>query len=59
VSTKKYVPISAVCEQYSISERAVRRYISQGKLTAHRVGPKLIRLDLDQVEAELLKDSRS
>ncbi len=55
----KYVPISAVCEQYSISPRAVRRYISEGKLTAHRVGPKLIRLDLDEVERELLKDARS
>jgi excisionase family DNA binding protein len=52
-----YVPIRAVCEKYGISQRAVRRYITEGDLTAYRVGPRLIRLDLDEVEAELLKDA--
>ena len=48
----KYVPISLVCEHYSMSERAIRRYIADGKLTAYRVGPKMIRLDAEQVERE-------
>ena len=54
-----YVPIATVCKQYSISVRAVRRYIAEGRLTAYRVGPKLIRLDLDEVQRELLKNSQS
>jgi excisionase family DNA binding protein len=58
VSTK-YVPISAVCDRYSISPRAVRRYISEGKITAYRIGNKLIRLDLDEVQRELVRDARS
>lgn len=28
----------------------IRRYISQGRLTAYRVGDRLLRVDLDEVE---------
>ena len=51
----KFVPIRSVCETYDISERAIRRYIAEGKLTAYRIGPKMIRLDAEQVERELVK----
>jgi hypothetical protein len=28
--------------------------IANGKITAHRVGPRLIRLDLDEIEAKII-----
>lgn len=31
----------------------IRRYISQGRLTGYRMGKRLIRVDLDQVDAML------
>lgn len=45
--------IQQVAGTYGISTRTVRRYIASGRLTAHRVGPRLIRLDAAQVEKEL------
>jgi excisionase family DNA binding protein len=35
------------------SERTVRRWISEGRLRAYRIGPRFIRLDLAEVEAML------
>jgi hypothetical protein len=34
---------------HDIDEKTVRRYIAKGWLTAHRIGPRLIRLDRDSV----------
>lgn len=30
--------------------RTIQRYIAQGKLTAYRFGPKLVRVDLDEID---------
>ncbi len=30
--------------------RTIQRYIAQGKLTAYRFGPKMIRVDLDEID---------
>ena len=34
----------------SISTQTARRYISQGRIRAERVGPRLIRVDLNSLE---------
>lgn len=47
------VTLQEVADSYQLSIRTLRRYIASGRLTAHRVGPKLIRLDPAQVEKEL------
>ncbi|MGD9514275.1 excisionase family DNA-binding protein [Mycolicibacterium sp.] len=49
----KYGTIKETAERYGISQTTVRRYIASGRITAHRVGPRLIRVDLDQVQREL------
>ncbi len=40
--------------QYNVSTKSIRRRVADGSITAYRVGPRLIRLDLDEVEAALL-----
>jgi excisionase family DNA binding protein len=50
------ITVADVCEKYGLGERTVRRYVASGRLTAWRVGPRLIRLDADQVERELIGD---
>ena len=45
----KLVPISEAAEAVSVSTRTIRRWISRGALTGHRVGPKLLRVNLDEV----------
>jgi excisionase family DNA binding protein len=47
------ITITQVAEQYEVSTRTVRRYIADGRLTAYRIGPRMIRLDVDQVRRQL------
>lgn len=53
----KYGTIKETAERYGLSQTTVRRYIAEGRITAHRVGPRLIRVDLDQVQRELFGDN--
>jgi excisionase family DNA binding protein len=46
-------PIQSTSKQYGVSEKTLRRYIAQGKLTGYRFGPRMIRVDLDEVDALL------
>lgn len=50
----KMVSIAAAADHYDVSQQTVRRWIANGKITAHRVGPRLIRLDLDEIEAKII-----
>jgi excisionase family DNA binding protein len=52
--SRKWITIRAVCEEHGLGERTVRRYIAEGKLTAYRVGGRLIRLDAEEVERQLI-----
>ena len=50
----KMVSIAAAADHYGVSRQTVRRWIASGKITAHRVGPRLIRVDLDEIEAKIV-----
>jgi excisionase family DNA binding protein len=50
----KLISIREVCDQYGLSDKTVRRKIKTGELDAYRCGPRLIKLDPDQVDATLL-----
>ncbi len=50
------ITVRDVCQLYGLSERTVRRYLSDGRITAVRIGPRLIRLDAEQVERALTGD---
>jgi excisionase family DNA binding protein len=52
----KRIPKREVCETYGISLRTLDRYIAEGRLKAYRIGPKMIRLDADEVERALVGD---
>ena len=45
----QYLTINEIAERFNISTRTVRRYISRGYLTAHRIGPKMLRIDPAEV----------
>ena len=51
-TTATLVSLAAAAEQCSVSTKTIRRRISDGTLTAYRIGPRLIRVD--QVEIESL-----
>jgi excisionase family DNA binding protein len=51
----KFVSVREVCDRYGLSDKTIRRKIKNGELNAYRVGPRLIKLDAEQVEAALLR----
>lgn len=48
--TRRPASIAEAAEHIGTSERTVRRYIADGRLTGYRVGPRLIRVDLDELD---------
>jgi predicted site-specific integrase-resolvase len=37
-----------------VSRQIVRRWIASGRITAYRVGSRMIRVDLDEIEAKII-----
>lgn len=46
----RYVPLGEAADYAGFSTRTLRRYISQGLLIGYRVGPRHIRIDLNEVD---------
>ena len=51
--SRHLVPISAAAQYAAVSEQTIRRRIADGSLTGYRLGTRLIRVDLDEVDAFL------
>lgn len=45
--------IATSAEYVGCNPRTIRRYIAAGKLTGYRMGPRLIRVDLGELDAIL------
>ena len=45
--------LADAADRMGVSERTVRRMINRGELPAYRVGKRLIRVDLDELEASI------
>ena len=48
---KGYESLAQASERTHVSVRTLRRWISQGRLNAYRAGPRLLRIDPDDVDA--------
>jgi excisionase family DNA binding protein len=44
------VSLAAGAAIADVSVRTLRRYIAQGRLTGYRVGPRLVKVDLNELE---------
>lgn len=51
--TRRLVSIAETAAYASVNPRTIRRRIADGTLNAYRLGPRLIRIDLDEVDAWL------
>jgi excisionase family DNA binding protein len=51
VTPRQFVSIQEAAELASVNPKTIRRRIEDGTFTAHRFGPRLIRLDLAEVDA--------
>jgi predicted site-specific integrase-resolvase len=50
------VRLKTCAEERPISIKSLRRYIAAGKIRGYRFGPKLILVDLNEVDLVLLKE---
>lgn len=48
---RRYCTVEQAAEFYGVNERTVRKWITEGRLTAYRIGNHLLRLDWSEVEA--------
>lgn len=58
---RRLASLATAAAHADVSVRTLRRYIAQGRLTGYRLGPRLIKVDLNEVErlARPLPDARS
>jgi predicted DNA-binding transcriptional regulator YafY len=49
--SRRLVGLAAAAAHADVSTRTLRRYISQGRLTGYRVGPRLIQIDLNEIDS--------
>jgi excisionase family DNA binding protein len=49
----RYVPIKEAAERYSVTWWTIREWIDVGKITGYRLGDRLIRVDLDEIDGLL------
>lgn len=50
---RRYATPKQVAEYLGVSDRTVRTMVSDGRLVAYRNGPRLVRLDLNEVDAAM------
>lgn len=50
MSTQRFASLAAAAEYVDVSEKTMRRMISSGYITGYRIGKRLIRVDLDDLD---------
>jgi len=48
----RMITIADACTRYGISRTTLYRLSKDGQLTLHKIGPRLVRLDVDELERE-------
>ncbi|WP_432793974.1 helix-turn-helix transcriptional regulator [Rhodococcus ruber] len=52
-SQRRLVSVPQAAEYAGVCSKTIRRRISDGTITGYRFGPRLIRVDLDEIDAVL------
>jgi len=42
--------LADAANELGLSQRTIRRYIAAGRIAAYRVGPRVVRVDLDEID---------
>jgi excisionase family DNA binding protein len=51
---RRYVTTAEAAEYLNVTERTIRQMVFDGRLTAYRSGRRLVRLDLDEIDAAMV-----
>ena len=52
-TARRLATLTDAAEHCSVNPRTIRRRIADGSLTGYRFGPRIIRVDLDELDALL------
>lgn len=47
---RRLASIAVAAEHCDVSTKTIRRYIAAGRITGYRVGPKLLKVDLNELD---------
>lgn len=47
---RRLAPLGAAADRLAVHPRTVRRMIANGQLTGYRVGDRMVRVDMDEVD---------
>ena len=50
---RRYVKIGEAADYLQVTDRTIRQMVADGRLTAYRSGSRLVRLDLDEIDAAM------
>lgn len=53
MSQKNYKSLTEAAKYADVSPRTLRRWIAENRLTAYRAGPRLIKVDLQEIDRML------
>jgi excisionase family DNA binding protein len=50
---RRYVKIAEAADYLQVTDRTIRQMIADGRLTGYRSGTRLVRLDLNEIDAAM------
>jgi excisionase family DNA binding protein len=53
VNEKRYAKYVEAALYVNVSERTIRKMVADGRLTAYRLGQRVVRVDLNEVDAAM------
>lgn len=53
ITTRQWASLAAGAKHLGVSEKTLRRMIASGAVPGYRFGPRLMRVDLNEVDARL------
>jgi excisionase family DNA binding protein len=53
VAQRRYAKLTEAAEYLGVTDRTVREWISQGKISGYRINARVIRVDLNELDAAM------
>jgi excisionase family DNA binding protein len=50
---RRYVKVAEAAEYLKVTDRTIRQMLADGRLTGYRSGGRLVRLDLNEIDAAM------
>jgi excisionase family DNA binding protein len=57
-SPRRWASLTLGAEHIGVSDKTMRRMIASGQITGYRVGPRLVRVDLNELDALLADQTK-